>query len=61
MIERVKIQVSGIVQGIGFRPFVYSLAHRHALVGRVLNNERGVLIDIEGKPDSIDRPAKTSV
>jgi len=55
MIERVKIQVSGIVQSVGFRPFVYSLAHRHALMGRVLNNERGVMIDLEGKPDAINQ------
>ena len=35
MAERVKIQVSGIVQSVGFRAFVYSLARRHALMGRV--------------------------
>jgi hydrogenase maturation protein HypF len=55
MTERVKIQVSGIVQSVGFRPFVYSLALRHALMGRVLNNEQGVLIDVEGEADSIQR------
>jgi hydrogenase maturation protein HypF len=55
MIERVKIQVSGIVQSVGFRPFVYSLARRHALMGRVLNDERGVLIDVEGEGESIRR------
>jgi hydrogenase maturation protein HypF len=55
MIERVELQVRGIVQGVGFRPFVYGLARRHSLAGRVCNNESGVLIEVEGDPDAIDR------
>jgi hydrogenase maturation protein HypF len=55
MIERVQIQVQGIVQGVGFRPFVYSLAQKNSLTGRVLNNESGVLIDLEGERESIDQ------
>jgi len=55
MIARVEIQDCGIVQSVGFRPFVYALAQRHSLNGRVFNNERGVLIDIEGKLDAIDK------
>ncbi len=47
--------VRGIVQGVGFRPFVYSSASRRALTGRVLNNAAGVLIDVEGSPADIDR------
>ena len=54
MIERKQIQVSGIVQSVGFRPFVYALAKRHGLNGFVLNNARGVLIDVEGRANSID-------
>lgn len=44
----IKIEVTGIVQGVGFRPFVYQLARKHSLVGYVLNNGEGVLIELEG-------------
>ena len=44
----------GIVQGVGFRPFVYSHASRRALHGRVRNNAMGVLIDLEGDASEID-------
>lgn len=54
MITRVQIQVRGIVQGVGFRPFVYSLARKHSLKGHVLNNETGVLIDVEANQESLD-------
>lgn len=40
------IQISGRVQGVGFRPFVYNLALEHQLTGTVSNNENGVLIYI---------------
>ena len=50
---RVRIQVRGIVQGVGFRPFVYSLARRHSLKGLVFNDAAGVLIDVEGDGDVI--------
>lgn len=42
------------MQGVGFRPFVYSRASRRALNGRVLNNASGVLIDLEGDPSEIE-------
>lgn len=42
------IQVRGIVQGVGFRPFVFRLAQEHGLKGWVLNAERGVEIHLEG-------------
>ena len=38
----VRISVRGVVQGVGFRPFVYSLAVRHGLRGWVLNTSAGV-------------------
>lgn len=47
------IRISGVVQGVGFRPFIYSLARRHGLVGSVLNNNRGVEIHAQGKRDAI--------
>ena len=49
MDARVQILVRGIVQGVGFRPFIFSQAKRRALRGRVLNNTAGVLIDVEGE------------
>ena len=54
MQSRVQIQVRGIVQGVGFRPFVFLLAHKQSLRGRVLNNPSGVLIDVEGDARAID-------
>lgn len=55
MARRVQITVRGIVQGVGFRPFVFWLAQRRALRGRVLNNASGVLIDVEGDDGAIDQ------
>jgi hydrogenase maturation protein HypF len=48
-IDRKLISVYGAVQGVGFRPFVYSLAQKLELKGSVSNTPTGVLIDIEGK------------
>ena len=53
MDARVQILVRGIVQGVGFRPFVFSLAKRRSLRGQVLNNTSGVLIDVEGESNTI--------
>jgi hydrogenase maturation protein HypF len=51
---RVKINVSGIVQGVGFRPFIYRLAVRNDLVGYVRNRgDAGVEVLIEGDPEKI--------
>ena len=46
---RSKIIVEGIVQGVGFRPFIYNLAKSHNLKGYVLNNQQGVQIEVEGE------------
>jgi hydrogenase maturation protein HypF len=43
-----QIRVTGIVQGVGFRPYIYQLAGRHALCGQVANTSSGVHIHIEG-------------
>ena len=53
--DRRAIAVSGIVQGVGFRPFVYDLATRLGLNGFVRNQTGGVLIEVEGESDSLDR------
>ena len=46
--ERLELQVRGIVQGVGFRPFVYRLAQEEALAGFIGNDTGGVTIEIEG-------------
>ena len=46
--SRSQFRVQGIVQGVGFRPFVFNLANRLGLVGFVLNDSSGVLIEVEG-------------
>lgn len=51
---RTQIIIKGIVQGVGFRPFVYSRASGRSLTGRVLNNATGVLIDLEGDAAEIE-------
>jgi hydrogenase maturation protein HypF len=55
MARRTQILVRGIVQGVGFRPFVFSLARRRALKGQVRNSTAGVLIDVEGEDCSIEQ------
>ena len=53
--ERRRFRVDGVVQGVGFRPFVYALAHRHGLAGFVLNDGQGVIVEAEGAPDELER------
>ena len=52
---RCRVLIEGVVQGVGFRPFVYRLAETHRLGGSVRNGQHGVLIDAEGDRDAIDR------
>ncbi len=47
-VQRKRVEIEGIVQGVGFRPFVYQTARRLEIVGWVLNDSRGVLIEAEG-------------
>ena len=56
--DRREIRVRGTVQGVGFRPFVYRLARELGLVGWVLNDTRGVLIQVEGAPKALDEFAR---
>ncbi|HEY7077472.1 MAG TPA: carbamoyltransferase HypF [Solirubrobacteraceae bacterium] len=50
---RVRVRVEGVVQGVGFRPYVYRLARGHGLGGWVLNDERGVELEAEGDADAV--------
>ncbi|MGB6838263.1 MAG: carbamoyltransferase HypF [Dehalococcoidia bacterium] len=47
-VTRAQIVVRGVVQGVGFRPFVYRLAQEHRLNGWVLNSTQGVVMEVEG-------------
>ncbi len=51
---RKEIQVSGIVQGVGFRPYVYRLAKDRNLGGNISNTPAGVTIEIQGPPDVVE-------
>lgn len=50
----VKIHITGIVQGVGFRPFVYGLAKKLELTGWVRNTSAGVDIEVDGEQDVLD-------
>lgn len=50
-----KLKISGTVQGVGFRPFVYRKAKQLNLEGWVRNTEEGVEVKIKGNPKNIDR------
>jgi hydrogenase maturation protein HypF len=45
---RARVRIQGTVQGVGFRPYVYRLANELGLAGHVLNDARGVLLEVEG-------------
>ena len=49
-----KVTIRGVVQGVGFRPFVYNLAERFGLSGWVLNNSSGVEIEAEGPRGAVE-------
>ena len=53
--RRVRARVRGVVQGVGFRPFVYRLAQEESLAGVIGNDTGGVFLEIEGAGESIER------
>lgn len=54
-LQRWRLRVTGVVQGVGFRPFVYGLAQQQQLTGFVGNDSQGVFIEVEGTPDALHR------
>ncbi len=53
MAEARRIRVTGVVQGVGFRPFVWRLAQELKLTGWVKNDAAGVEIHVEGDPGQL--------
>lgn len=53
-LRRLGIEIRGAVQGVGFRPYVFRLAHEMELPGWVLNDSRGVFIEVEGPKEILD-------
>ncbi|MBL7852119.1 MAG: carbamoyltransferase HypF [Cyclobacteriaceae bacterium] len=49
-----RLHIEGLVQGVGFRPYVYRLANRHSLTGWVNNNVGGVDIEVSGSTTQLD-------
>jgi hydrogenase maturation protein HypF len=54
MLQRLSIKVTGIVQGVGFRPYIYRLARRLELAGHVRNDSHGVEIEIQGEDTQLN-------
>lgn len=50
-----RVEIQGIVQGVGFRPWVYRLAHEEGVTGTVRNDGRGVTIEAFGSETALDR------
>ncbi|MDQ3631709.1 MAG: carbamoyltransferase HypF, partial [Actinomycetota bacterium] len=53
--RRIAVRVDGVVQGVGFRPAVFRLAEELGVGGFVLNDARGVLVEVEGAPEAVTR------
>src|SRR6516165_5876388 len=54
-VVRKAIEITGIVQGVGFRPFVYRLANECNLVGFIANTSAGVSIEVQGDTENVER------
>ena len=54
VMQGLHVHITGIVQGVGFRPFVYNLATRLGLKGWVKNTSAGVEIDVDGEREALD-------
>lgn len=52
--RRLQLEIEGIVQGVGFRPFIYRLARENNLNGWVLNTSGGVLVEVEGNQKTLE-------
>jgi hydrogenase maturation protein HypF len=59
MVNACSIRVRGVVQGVGFRPFVHRLARANTLTGWVLNGDQGVEIHLEGAEQDMEAFVRT--
>ena len=55
MIKSLRFQIRGTVQGVGFRPWIFRLAHQLHLTGFVRNTSQGALIEIEGTETQVEK------
>jgi hydrogenase maturation protein HypF len=56
--ERIRVHITGVVQGVGFRPFVFGLADRQGLTGWVRNTSAGVDIEADGEREKLEAFAR---
>jgi hydrogenase maturation protein HypF len=54
-VSRVRARIEGTVQGVGFRPYVYRLADEMGMAGHVLNDSRGVVVEVEAPSETVER------
>jgi hydrogenase maturation protein HypF len=54
-VSRIRARVEGTVQGVGFRPYVYRLAGELGVAGQVWNDSRGVVVEVEAPPETVER------
>lgn len=59
MNKRLRIEIQGTVQGVGFRPFVFQCAQQFELTGWILNNSHGVQLEVEGAQWQLDQFCQT--
>ena len=51
--KRLRLGIQGVVQGVGFRPFVYVAAKKFELTGFVGNESKGVFVEVEGEAENL--------
>ena len=54
VVKLAKVRVQGVVQGVGFRPYIYRLAQEHNLKGWVRNTSGNVEIEVEGDEATLE-------
>lgn len=54
-LQTLRLRVRGVVQGVGFRPFIFRLAEQWGLSGWVRNDQGGVLLEVSGRPEVLEQ------